>query len=99
MNLAFVPSLFFGNEPARFYAANGWGSTALMGALLSYWLLAMGIATYRSAAGRTPAPAPPPPCSPDPHPRTTARGARLPRRAPRAVRGNRAPAHPCRVGR
>ncbi|MEU5115669.1 hypothetical protein AB0G64_29690 [Streptomyces longwoodensis] len=58
VNLTFVPSLFFGNEPAHFYAANGWGSTALMGALLSYWLLAMGIATYRSAAGRTPAPAP-----------------------------------------
>ncbi|WP_330346233.1 hypothetical protein OHA09_34165 [Streptomyces longwoodensis] len=58
VNLAFVPSLFFGNEPAHFYAANGWGSTALMGALLSYWLLAMGTATYRSAAGRAPAPAP-----------------------------------------
>ncbi|MEU5667836.1 hypothetical protein ACIP3D_14795 [Streptomyces longwoodensis] len=58
VNLAFVPSLFFGNEPAHFYAANGWGSTALMGALLSYWLLATGIATYRSAARRTPATAP-----------------------------------------
>ncbi|MFF9162257.1 hypothetical protein ACF081_18615 [Streptomyces longwoodensis] len=58
VNLAFVPSLFFGNTPAHFYAANGWGSTALMGALLSYWLLATGIATYRSAARRTPAPAP-----------------------------------------
>jgi hypothetical protein len=58
VNLAFVPSLFFGNTPAHFYAANGWGSTALMGALLSYWLLAVGISTYRSAARRTPAPAP-----------------------------------------
>ncbi|MGW5773903.1 hypothetical protein ACWEVY_32735 [Streptomyces longwoodensis] len=58
VNLAFVPSLFFGNTPAHFYAANGWGSTALMGALLSYWLLAMGIATYRSAGRRTPATAP-----------------------------------------
>ncbi|KUN41165.1 hypothetical protein AQJ30_04620 [Streptomyces longwoodensis] len=58
VNLAFVPSLFFGNEPAHFYAANGWGSTALMGALLSYWLLATGIATYRSAVHRTPATAP-----------------------------------------
>lgn len=43
LNLAFVPSLFFGNTPAHFYAANGWGSTALIGALLSYWLLAVGI--------------------------------------------------------
>ncbi|WP_026178869.1 hypothetical protein [Streptomyces hokutonensis] len=49
INLAFVPSLFFGNSPANFYAANGWGTTALMGAILSYWLLALGISTYRSA--------------------------------------------------
>ncbi|MFE0255581.1 hypothetical protein [Streptomyces sp. NPDC059010] len=60
INLAFVPSLFFGNNPAHFYAANGWGTTALMGAVLSYWLLALGISTYRSgarppAATRTPA--------------------------------------------
>ncbi|MFE1882063.1 hypothetical protein [Streptomyces diastatochromogenes] len=53
-NLIFVPSLFFGNNPAHFYAANGWGTTALMGALLSYWLLALGISTYRSAARRAP---------------------------------------------
>lgn len=49
INLAFVPSLFFGNSPANFYAANGWGTTALMGAILSYWLLALGISIYRSA--------------------------------------------------
>ncbi|MFI2763501.1 hypothetical protein ACH5A3_32280 [Streptomyces echinatus] len=49
-NLAFVPSLFFGNTPSHFYAANGWGTTALMGALLSYWLLAVGISTYRSSS-------------------------------------------------
>jgi hypothetical protein len=49
INLAFVPSLFFGNTPANFYAANGWGTTALMGAVLSYWLLAVGICVYRSA--------------------------------------------------
>lgn len=55
LNLAFVPSLFFGNDPAFFYAANGWGTTALMGAALSYWLLALGICTYRSAALVTPA--------------------------------------------
>ncbi|MEV7323089.1 hypothetical protein [Streptomyces sp. NPDC093970] len=55
LNLAFVPSLFFGNTPAHFYAANGWGTTALMGAFLSYWLLALGISAYRS--GTRPAPA------------------------------------------
>ncbi len=49
INLAFVPSLFSGNDPADFYAANGWGSTASMGALLSYWLLAVGVSAYRSA--------------------------------------------------
>ncbi|MER5949881.1 hypothetical protein ABT127_27885 [Streptomyces sp. NPDC001904] len=54
VNLAFVPSLFFGNTPAHFYAANGWGTTALMGALLSYWLLAFGISTYRSGARSAP---------------------------------------------
>lgn len=52
INLAFVPSLFFGNNPANFYAANGWGTTASMGAILSYWLLALGISTYRSGTKR-----------------------------------------------
>ncbi|MYS94694.1 MULTISPECIES: hypothetical protein [Streptomyces] len=55
VNLLFVPSLFFGNDPAHFYAANGWGTTASMGAILSYWLLALGISTYRSATRRLPA--------------------------------------------
>ncbi|TQJ57042.1 hypothetical protein OHU34_07295 [Streptomyces sp. NBC_00080] len=50
INLAFVPSLFFGNDPTFFYAANGWGTTALLGAVLSYWLLALGVCAYRSAA-------------------------------------------------
>jgi hypothetical protein len=49
VNVAFVPSLFFGNDPAHFYAANGWGTTASMGAVLSYWLLALGISLCRSA--------------------------------------------------
>lgn len=60
VNLAFVPSLFFGNDPAHFYAANGWGTTALMGAILSYWLLALGISTYRSATRFAPANSPAP---------------------------------------
>ncbi|MEU3829931.1 hypothetical protein AB0F36_32135 [Streptomyces sp. NPDC029080] len=58
VNLAFVPSLFFGNDPAHFYAANGWGTTALMGAVLSYWLLALGISLYRSAARHVPVASP-----------------------------------------
>lgn len=59
VNLAFVPSLFFGNDPAFFYAANGWGTTALMGAVLSYWLLALGVSAYRSATRVAPAVADP----------------------------------------
>ncbi|MEV2213232.1 hypothetical protein AB0H86_17565 [Streptomyces sp. NPDC050997] len=54
INVAFVPSLFFGNTPADFYAANGWGTTALMGAVLSYWLLALGISLCRSAGSPVP---------------------------------------------
>lgn len=49
INFAFVPSLFFGNKPAFFYAANGWGTTASMGAILSYWLLALSVSILRSA--------------------------------------------------
>jgi hypothetical protein len=52
VNIVFVPSLFFGNTPAHFYAANGWGTTALMGAILGYWLLVVGISTYRGASRR-----------------------------------------------
>ncbi|WP_406368839.1 hypothetical protein OG788_02560 [Streptomyces sp. NBC_00647] len=57
-NLVFVPSLFFGNTPSHFYAANGWGTTALMGALFSYWMLALGISAHRSATRRAPAVSP-----------------------------------------
>ncbi|MFQ6327845.1 hypothetical protein ACLMAL_17135 [Nocardia sp. CWNU-33] len=42
INIAFVPSLFFGNTPADFYAANGWGTTASVGGLTMLWILAVG---------------------------------------------------------
>jgi hypothetical protein len=48
INFAFIPSMFFGNKPAFFYAANGWGTTASMGAILSYWLLALSVSILRS---------------------------------------------------
>jgi hypothetical protein len=48
INLAFVPSIYFGNDPANFYAANGWGTTATMGGLFTLWLLATAIATLRA---------------------------------------------------
>lgn len=54
ISLAFVPSLFFGDTPADLCAANGWGTPALMGAVLSSWLPAIGVSTHRSA--RSPVP-------------------------------------------
>ena len=44
VNLAFVPSLYFGIDPARFYSALGWGNTALTAGLFLYWAAAVGIA-------------------------------------------------------
>jgi hypothetical protein len=46
-NLAFVPSLYFGMNPADFYAANGWGSTASISSVLLYWSAAVGVAVLR----------------------------------------------------
>jgi hypothetical protein len=48
VNLAFVPSLFFGTDPADFYAANGWGSTASIGAVFMLWTGGIGMAILRS---------------------------------------------------
>ena len=47
VNLAFVPSLFFGTDAADFYSAVGWGNTALTAALLVYWAFAVGIGLLR----------------------------------------------------
>ncbi|CAO5162533.1 conserved membrane hypothetical protein [Frankia sp. AiPs1] len=47
VNLAFVPSLFFGMDPANFYAANGWGSTASIGVVNMLWTGAIGAAILR----------------------------------------------------
>ncbi|UGT41994.1 hypothetical protein LTV02_00750 [Nocardia yamanashiensis] len=56
INLLFVPSLFFGNTPANFYAANGWGTTATVGGLAYLALLAIGITLARTSSRRTTAP-------------------------------------------
>lgn len=48
VNLAFVPSLFFGMDPAQFYAANGWGSTASMGLVNMLWIGAVGLSILRA---------------------------------------------------
>ncbi|MFE5807991.1 hypothetical protein [Streptomyces sp. NPDC056491] len=47
VNLAFVPSLFFGTDAAHFYSAVGWGNTALTAALLVHWACAVGVALLR----------------------------------------------------
>lgn len=49
VNLAFLPSLFFGMDPENFYAANGWGSTASIGLVNMIWVGAVGVALLRSA--------------------------------------------------
>ena len=43
LNFAFVPSLYFGIDPGRFYSALGWGNTALTAGLFTYWCAAVGV--------------------------------------------------------
>ncbi|GIF65957.1 hypothetical protein Ais01nite_39920 [Asanoa ishikariensis] len=50
INLAFVPAVFFGDDAADFYSAQGWGTTASMGALWSLWTLAISVSILRSAS-------------------------------------------------
>ncbi|MFI7416456.1 hypothetical protein [Nonomuraea sp. NPDC049684] len=49
INLAFLPAVYFGDDAADFYSAQGWGTTASMGALWSVWTLAVSISLLRSA--------------------------------------------------
>ncbi|MFJ4650461.1 hypothetical protein ACIP5Y_04200 [Nocardia sp. NPDC088792] len=51
INFAFIPSIFFGNTPANFYAANGLGTTATMGGLTMLWFLIIGLTLARKNAG------------------------------------------------
>ncbi|GAA5078947.1 hypothetical protein [Nocardia iowensis] len=50
IHLAFVPSMYCGNDPANFYAANGWGTTATTGGLTILWLLAVSVTLLRTPA-------------------------------------------------
>jgi hypothetical protein len=43
VNLAFVPSIYFGKDPTAFYSAIGWGNTALVGSLVIYWIIGVSI--------------------------------------------------------
>ena len=47
INLAFLPSLYFGNDTSQFFSANGWGTTAIIASLYAYWVLAIGITLLR----------------------------------------------------
>lgn len=61
INLAFLPAVFFGDDAADFYSAQGWGTTATMGLFWSLWSLAVSISILRSAKNvwhLKPAPAP-----------------------------------------
>jgi hypothetical protein len=49
INLAFLPAVYFGDDAADFYSAQGWGTTASMGALWGVWILAVSISLLRSA--------------------------------------------------
>lgn len=51
VNVGFVPSLFFGMNPENFYAANGWGSTASVGALFMLWIAILGFTIVRTRDG------------------------------------------------
>jgi hypothetical protein len=48
VNLALVPSLFFGMDAADFYAANGWGAVASIGAINVIWIAVLGRALLRA---------------------------------------------------
>lgn len=49
INLAFVPAIYSNDDPSNFYAVQGWGTTASMGALWSIWTLALSISVFRSS--------------------------------------------------
>ena len=57
VNLVLVPSLFFGMDAANFYAANGWGAVASIGAVNVIWFAVLGRAILR-IRDRAPAEAP-----------------------------------------
>ncbi|WP_265442469.1 hypothetical protein [Flexivirga meconopsidis] len=53
-NLAFLPAVYFGDDAANFYSAQGWGTTATMGLVWSLWTLVVSIAMVRGRAAVRP---------------------------------------------
>jgi hypothetical protein len=43
VNLAFVPSLYFGKDATEFYSALGWGNSAFTASFLGLWITIVGI--------------------------------------------------------
>jgi hypothetical protein len=43
VNLAFVPSLYFGKDATEFYSALGWGNSAFTASFLGLWITVVGI--------------------------------------------------------
>jgi hypothetical protein len=56
VNVGFIPSLFFGTDPKNFYAVNGWGSTASIGAVFMLWTGVLGLTVLRSRPAATAVP-------------------------------------------
>ena len=54
VQLAFVPSLFFGAEASNFYSAVGWGGTAVAPGLLVTWILLLSLSLLRMRQPMTP---------------------------------------------
>jgi hypothetical protein len=51
INLAFVPSLYFGTDPTDFYAVHSWANSAVTGSLLFYWMIAASIVLMLARRG------------------------------------------------
>ncbi len=51
VNLAFLPSIFFGPDATNFYSANGWGTTATIPGLVVCWILVASIILVRTPDG------------------------------------------------
>jgi hypothetical protein len=47
VDLAFIPSLYFGKDAAQFYSAIGWGNSAFAASLIGFWMFAAGVVLLR----------------------------------------------------
>ena len=52
VNVAFLPTMFFGSDAAQFYSAVGWGTTATIPALVVCWILVASIILVRDPTRR-----------------------------------------------